>query len=187
MSSFWRGHSFAAVSLVGVRPNSQCVLKQARNFGPALALCAWAYQGVVRSFRWRPNEATQLKRQARARTSVNVGKISPRSKPRREGSMDQRLPASVSRVPFSLSSAQRGSDPLGFCQLPRQKFSRHRDDRAAALALLSVSPQHLRKSEAEASLFRGKIADPASALAANRSSSDLLASADFRVYLRARV
>jgi hypothetical protein len=28
--------------------------------------------------------------------------------------MDQRLPESVSRVLFSLSSAQRGSDPLGF-------------------------------------------------------------------------
>ena len=53
--------------------------------------------------------------------------------------MDQRLPASVSRVPFSLSSAQRGSDPLGFCQQPRQKFSLSRDtgttSRATALAL----------------------------------------------------
>jgi hypothetical protein len=35
------------------------------------------YQGVVRTFRWRPNEATQLKRHARVRTSVSAGKISP--------------------------------------------------------------------------------------------------------------
>jgi hypothetical protein len=53
--------------------------------------------------------------------------------------MDQRLPASVSRVPFSLSSAQRGSDPLGFCQLPSQKFSRHRDNQPGCHCSLAES------------------------------------------------
>ena len=109
--------------------NGTPLFKQAGNFGHASALGACATPRYARVFRWRPNEATRLKRHARVRTSVSPGKISPRSKPRLEGSMDQRLPASVSRVPFSLSSAQRGSDPLGFCQ----KFSlwlvrRYRDD-----------------------------------------------------------